>query len=90
MAQKVCVVKGDDASPEVVLPTVQILEGMNLDIEFLWPLTGDEALTKYGNSFPQSAKQAIDEADCAIMGSTRTAAGVHGNCAFLALFDIYV
>jgi len=78
VTKKVCVVKGDDASPEVVLPTVQILEGMNLDIQFLWSLTGDEALAKCGNNFPQSAKRAIDEADCAIMGSTRTAAGVHG------------
>ena len=43
MTKKVCVVKGDDASPEVVLPTVQILERMNLDIQFLWSLTGDEA-----------------------------------------------
>jgi len=78
MTKKVCVVKGDDASPEVVLPTVQILEEMNLGIEFLKPLTGDEALTRHGNSFPEEAKQAIDEADCAIMGSTRTAGGVHG------------
>jgi len=78
MTKKVCVVKGDDSSPEVVLPTVQILEGMNLDIEFLWPLTGDEAIVRYDDSFPQSAKQAIDEADCAIMGSTRTLVGVHG------------
>jgi len=78
MTKKVCVVKGDDASPEVVLPTVQILEGMNLDIEFLWPLTGDEAITKCGDTFPQSARQMIDEADCAIMGSTRNIIGVHG------------
>lgn len=78
MTKKVCVVKGDDASPEVVLPAVQILEEMKLGIEFLKPLTGDEALARHGNSFPEEAKQAIDEADCAIMGSTRTAAGVHG------------
>ena len=78
MTRKVCIVKGDDASPEVVLPTVQILEGMNLDIEFLWPLTGDEAIAKYGDVFPQSAKQAIDEADCTIFGSTRSVVGVHG------------
>jgi len=78
MTKKVCVVKGDDASPEVVLPTVQILEGMNLDIEFLWPLTGDEAIAKCGETFPQSARQIIDEADCAIMGSTRNIIGVHG------------
>jgi len=78
MTKKVCVVKGDDASPEVVLPTVQILGGMNLDIEFLWPLTGDEAIAKCGDTFPQSARQIIDEADCAIMGSTRNIIGVHG------------
>lgn len=78
MTKKVCVVKGDDAAPEVVVPTVQILEGMNLDLEFLWPLTGDEAMAKYGETFPQSARQMIDEADCAIMGSTRNVIGVHG------------
>lgn len=78
MPKKVCVVKGDDASPEVVLPAVQILAGMNLDIEFLRPLTGEEALARYGAVFPESARQAVDEADCAIMGSTRTLTGVHG------------
>lgn len=78
MTKKVCVIKGDDASPEVVVPTVQILESMGLDIEFLWPLTGDEAIAKYGDVFPPSARQAVDESDCAIMGSTRSVAGVHG------------
>ncbi len=78
MTRKVCVVKGDGACPEVVVPTVQILEGMNLDIEFLWTLTGDEGLAKYGDVFPQSAKQAIDEADCTIFGSTTSVTGVHG------------
>lgn len=78
MTKKVCVVKGDDASPEVVLPTVQLLEEMDLGIEFLRPLTGDEAIAKYGDGFPQSAKQLIDEADCALFGSTRNLIGVHG------------
>jgi len=78
MTRKVCVVKGDGACPEVVVPAVQILEGMGLDIEFLWTLTNDEALAKYGEVFPQSAKQAIDEADCTIFGSTTSVVGVHG------------
>jgi len=78
MAKRVCVVKGDDASPEVVVPTVQILEGMNLDIEFIRVETGDEALARYGSSFPESAKKMIDESDCAITGSTRNLGGVHG------------
>ena len=61
MTKKVCVVKGDDACPEVVVPAVHILEGMGLDIEFLWTATNDEALAKYGEVFPDSARQAIDK-----------------------------
>ena len=78
MAKRVCVVQGEDAAPEVVVPTVQILEGMNLDVEFIWAETGDEAVAKYGTSFPESAKKMIDESDCAITGSTRNLGGVHG------------
>jgi len=78
MTKRVCVVKGDDAAPEVVVPTVQILEGMNLDIEFIRVETGDEALARYGSSFPESAKKTLDEANYAIMGSTRDMRGVHG------------
>jgi len=78
MTKKVCVAKGEDAAPEAVVPAVQILEGMNLDIEFIWLETGDEALAKYGNKFPDSARKAIDASDCAIMGSTRNMKGVHG------------
>ena len=76
--KKVCVVPGDDASPEVAIPTVRLLEEMNLPLEFLWPETGDEAFAKYGDRFPATARQAIDEADCSVMGSTRRLLGVHG------------
>ena len=78
MTRKICVVKGDDASPEVVVPTAQIIDGLGLDIEFLWPVTGDEAVAKYGEDCPRAAKEIIDKADCAIFGSTRTLGGVHG------------
>ncbi len=78
MAKRVCVVQGEDAAPEVVVPTVKILEGMNLDIEFVWTETGDEAVARYGTNFPESAKKMLDESDCAIMGSTRNIRGVHG------------
>jgi isocitrate/isopropylmalate dehydrogenase len=73
--KKVCVVKGDDASPEFVLPTVEILEGMKLGIEFLWPATGEEGVQKYGSPFPPEAKKAVDEADCTLFGSARGMAG---------------
>ena len=70
-AKKVCVIQGDDASPEVVIPTVEILEGMRLGIDFLWLTTGDEAIRKFGVGFPPAARKAVDEADCTLFGSTR-------------------
>ena len=51
--KKVCVIKGDDASPEFVIPTVELLEGMKLGIEFSWPLTGEEAIQKHGKAPPE-------------------------------------
>ena len=70
-AKRVCVIKGDDAAPEVVIPTVQILERMQLGIEFVWLTTGEEAVEKYGVGFPAAAKKAVDEADCTLFGSAR-------------------
>ena len=71
MTKKVCVIKGDDTSPEFVLPTVDVLEEMDLDIAFTWPLCGEEAIAKYGegNGFPEEARDAIDAADCTLFGS---------------------
>lgn len=70
-AKKVCVIPGDDASPEVVHPTVRLLEGMGLDIQFLWLTTGEEAIRQYGVGFPPAAREAVDDADCTLFGSTR-------------------
>ena len=78
MTKRVCVVKGDDASPEVVLPTVEVIDGMKLGIEFVPTAVNNEAMAKFGEIFPAATKKAIDEADCSLMGSTRTLGGVHG------------
>lgn len=67
--KKVCVIEGDDAAPEVVRPTVELLEEMGLDIEFLRPITGEEAIEKYGTGFPAEAREAVDSADCTLFGS---------------------
>ncbi len=71
MAKKVCVVAGDHAAPEAMWPTVGILEGMGLGIEFSKPLTGIEAVKKYGEGqgLPEEAKKAIDEADTTLYGA---------------------
>jgi isocitrate dehydrogenase len=72
MAKKrVCVIKGDDAAPEVVIPTVRLLERMQLGIEFVGLTTGEEAIRQCGEGFPPAAKQAVDESDCTLFGSAR-------------------
>ena len=69
MTRKICIIKGDDASPQVVTATVDILEQMSLDIELLKPLSGGEALAECGDNFPQAAREAIDSADCTLFGA---------------------
>lgn len=71
MTKKVCVVAGDHAAPEAMWPTVGILEGMGLDIEFSKPLSGIEAVKKYGEGqgLPEEAKKAIDAADTTLYGA---------------------
>ena len=44
----VTVFNGDDASPEVMVPAVDILKSMNLDIEFSYPLIGAAAKVATG------------------------------------------
>jgi isocitrate/isopropylmalate dehydrogenase len=71
IAQKrVIVFDGDDASPEVMKPTVDILESMGLPIIFDRPLIGAPATAALGEAFPESTRQAIDESDCTFFGST--------------------
>ena len=71
MRKKVCVVAGDHAAPEAMWPTVGILEGMGLDVEFSKPLTGIAAVKKYGEGqgLPEEAKKAIDAADVTLYGA---------------------
>ncbi|MBU1207941.1 MAG: isocitrate/isopropylmalate dehydrogenase family protein [Proteobacteria bacterium] len=73
MTKKVCVIPGDDAMPEAVNPTVKILEGMGLPIEFNKLPGGEDSIRMYGAAplpkVPDEIKKAIDEADCTLYGS---------------------
>ena len=68
--KKVVVFNGDDASPEVMIPTVEILKSLDLSIEFDYPLIGQEAIQATGENFPAATRGAIDEADATFFGST--------------------
>lgn len=71
MANKqVAVFLGDDASPEVMRPTVDLLRAMDLDIDFVEPVVGQTAKQATGTLFPDAAKAQIDAADATFFGST--------------------
>ncbi|MDQ2717830.1 MAG: hypothetical protein M3Z08_23290, partial [Chloroflexota bacterium] len=44
----VCVIAGDDAAPEVMRPTVEVLRLLAPDVRFVEALSGGEALNRYG------------------------------------------
>ncbi len=70
MAKKrVVVIEGDDAAPEAVRPTLEILEHLNLNIDWLKPPIGDQAKQLYGSTFPDQTRQAIDESDATFFGA---------------------
>jgi isocitrate/isopropylmalate dehydrogenase len=68
--KQVAVFMGDDASPEVMRPTVALLRGMDLNINFVEPLVGQVAKNQTGTLFPDEAKAQIDAADATFFGST--------------------
>ena len=68
--KQVAVFYGDDASPEVMKPTVDLLRSMNLGIDFIEPLVGKAAKDATGTLFPEEAKAQIDKADATFFGST--------------------
>ncbi len=66
----VCVIAGDDAAPEVMRPTVEVLRTLAPDIRFNEAVGGREAQEQYGTTFPDQTRQAIDSADCTLFGAS--------------------
>ena len=68
--KQVCAFLGDDASPEVMQPTLDIIDSMQLGIDFHYPAVGTDAEQTTGSLFPEKSRQAIDAADATLFGST--------------------
>lgn len=66
----VCVIAGDDAAPEVVRPTVEILQQLAPNLHFHEAWSGREAQTHSGEPFPAETRQAIDAAACTLFGAS--------------------
>ena len=66
----VCVIAGDDAAPEVMHPTVELLRMLAPNIRFVEAMSGHEALKRYGEVFPDETRATIDAADCTLFGAS--------------------
>ncbi len=68
--RQVAVIEGEDASPEAMRPTLELLQGLDLDIRWVHPAVGEAGLEAHGSLFPAAARQAIDDSDATFFGST--------------------
>jgi 3-isopropylmalate dehydrogenase len=66
----ICVIAGDDAAPEVMYPTVEVLRLLVPDINFVEAFSGREALERCNDAFPEETREAIDAADCTLFGAS--------------------
>ena len=70
MKRRVVVIEGEDASPEAMRPSVEVIDSLGLPIEWIRPPVGRPALESHGDLFPEEARAAIDAADATFFGST--------------------
>ena len=65
----IAVIPGDDAAPEAVFPTVDLLRKFDLEIDFVFPPYGDSAVALHGSVFPEETRHVIDRADATLFGA---------------------
>lgn len=75
MIKTIAVIEGDDAAPEAVRPTIELLGKLNIGLEFVYPLVGEEAEKETGSVFPDETRKVIDNADTTFFGSTSGKSG---------------
>jgi isocitrate/isopropylmalate dehydrogenase len=72
----VAVIEGDDAAPEAVRPTIELVKALDLPIAWTYPVVGEPAREAFGSPFPAQAQQLIDEADTTFFGSSSGSSGI--------------
>jgi isocitrate/isopropylmalate dehydrogenase len=68
--KRVVVIEGEDAAPEAIRPSVALLDGLGLGIEWLHPPVGQHGIDEAGAAFPEQARDAIDCSDATLFGAT--------------------
>src|ERR1700752_3441106 len=77
MPKRVVIIPGDDAAPEAMTPTVDILKSFNLDITWTEFPSGEEGVKQYGSrqAFDRALREAINQSDTTLFGSTNGTTG---------------
>jgi isocitrate/isopropylmalate dehydrogenase len=69
-AKRVVVIEGEDAAPEAIRPSVELIDRLGVDIEWLHPPVGERGIELCGSAFPAEAQRAIDGSDATLFGAT--------------------
>lgn len=68
--KRVVIIEGEDAAPEAMGPTVELVDRLGLDIEWSRPPVGEEGIALRDSPFPEEAREAIDGSDATLFGAT--------------------
>jgi isocitrate/isopropylmalate dehydrogenase len=68
--KQVVVIEGEDAAPEAVRPTVDLVDRLGLGIKWVHPPVGDAGVALHGSLFPDQCREAIDQSDATLFGAT--------------------
>lgn len=68
--KRVVVIEGEDAAPATVQSTVSLIDKFNLNIEWMYPPVGHEALKQCGSALPDETRHAIDASDSTLFGAS--------------------
>ena len=69
---KICVIKGDGIGPEVVDSAVQVLNALNLNINYTEADAGYECYKNHGTSLPEETIRLAKESDAIFLGAVTT------------------
>ena len=74
---EIAVVPGDGIGQEVMEATISVLDGLNLDFDYVYGEAGDECMEKNGIPLPHKTLEIIKNADACLFGAAgETAANV--------------
>jgi isocitrate/isopropylmalate dehydrogenase len=68
--KRVVVIEGEDAAPEAVRPTLDLVDRLRVPLEWVRPAVGEAALALGDTAFPDECRRAIDAADATLFGAT--------------------